>query len=286
MPSRRQLRQTCRIENISAAENLWRAALKARKHKTRRPDVEAWWLRRESALNRLSQELSAGDWRPAGYRFFEIHEPKRRTIAAARRGTGGKVVGGFWAQLVMRMGWKGSLQLFQPGAISRTTVGAETSLAAATNRVLRGGSWNNDNEINLRSSNRNNNTPTNRNNNIGLRCVLEFGGGGKASDVLKCIRRKVLPVAGRQGASRSVRPRPGIEWTPNPSRLAPGANGRHLPPPGKRRGGRGGCVTADRLQALGERRSPRLWRDARKGDFAKKNSTPEGGKEGILRLRR
>ena len=42
-------------------------------------------------------------------------------------------------------------------------------------RVLRGGSWIDNNEINLRSSNRNNNTPTNRNNNIGFRCVVEAG---------------------------------------------------------------------------------------------------------------
>ena len=38
--------------------------------------------------------------------------------------------------------------------------------------VLRGGSWNN-NPINLRTANRNNNTPDNRNNNIGFRCASE-----------------------------------------------------------------------------------------------------------------
>ena len=37
-----------------------------------------------------------------------------------------------------------------------------------TNRVLRGGSWNN-NTNNVRSSIRNNNTPDNTNNNIGFR---------------------------------------------------------------------------------------------------------------------
>jgi len=36
-------------------------------------------------------------------------------------------------------------------------------------RVLRGGSWNNNNEDNLRCANRNNNHPTNRNNNNGFR---------------------------------------------------------------------------------------------------------------------
>jgi len=43
------------------------------------------------------------------------------------------------------------------------------------NRVLRGGSWNNNTEINLRSSYRNNNTPRNRNDNNGFRCVLSVG---------------------------------------------------------------------------------------------------------------
>lgn len=37
-----------------------------------------------------------------------------------------------------------------------------------SNRVLRGGSWNN-NPVNVRCANRNNNTPDNANNNIGFR---------------------------------------------------------------------------------------------------------------------
>ncbi|MBD3290858.1 SUMF1/EgtB/PvdO family nonheme iron enzyme [candidate division KSB1 bacterium] len=37
--------------------------------------------------------------------------------------------------------------------------------------VVRGGSWNNNNENNFRCSNRNNNQPDNRNNNIGFRVV-------------------------------------------------------------------------------------------------------------------
>jgi formylglycine-generating enzyme required for sulfatase activity len=45
------------------------------------------------------------------------------------------------------------------------TLGLDPNL---TNRVLRGGSWNN-NTNNVRSSNRNNNTPDNTNNNIGFR---------------------------------------------------------------------------------------------------------------------
>jgi RNA-directed DNA polymerase len=59
------------------------AAAKTRRGKSRRPDVEAWWQRRETEVLRLSDELAAGAWQPSGYRFFEIHDPKRRTIAAA-----------------------------------------------------------------------------------------------------------------------------------------------------------------------------------------------------------
>jgi len=40
-----------------------------------------------------------------------------------------------------------------------------------TYRVLRGGSWNNNNTNNLRVANRNNNNPDNENNNIGFRCA-------------------------------------------------------------------------------------------------------------------
>jgi len=42
-----------------------------------------------------------------------------------------------------------------------------------TNRVLRGGSWNN-NDNNCRLTNRNRNNPDNRNNNIGFRCVQDL----------------------------------------------------------------------------------------------------------------
>ncbi len=45
--------------------------------------MEAWWQRRESEVLRLNHELLCGSWQPSGYRFFEIHDPKRRTIAAA-----------------------------------------------------------------------------------------------------------------------------------------------------------------------------------------------------------
>ncbi|MBU1951065.1 MAG: SUMF1/EgtB/PvdO family nonheme iron enzyme [Candidatus Eisenbacteria bacterium] len=49
-------------------------------------------------------------------------------------------------------------------------------------RVVRGGSWNNNN--NLRCANRNNNNPNNRNNNIGFRCARTLlAGAGRSADL-------------------------------------------------------------------------------------------------------
>jgi hypothetical protein len=81
--SPRQLARVCNLEAIASVENLWLAAAKARRGKSRRPDVEAWWLRRETEILALREELLAGSYRPGSYRFFTIHEPKRREIAAA-----------------------------------------------------------------------------------------------------------------------------------------------------------------------------------------------------------
>lgn len=79
----RQLRGCCSIERLAALDNLMHAAAIARRGKSRRPDVETWWMRRESEVLRLRSDLLCGNWRPGPYRFFEIREPKRRMIAAA-----------------------------------------------------------------------------------------------------------------------------------------------------------------------------------------------------------
>jgi len=63
--------------------NLKDAARKARRGKSRRPDVEDFSLREETHLLALREELLAGAYVPGGYRLFEIREPKRRMIAAA-----------------------------------------------------------------------------------------------------------------------------------------------------------------------------------------------------------
>jgi hypothetical protein len=81
--NQRQQARLCTLENIASVENLFAAAGRARRGKARRPDVEAWWSRRETEITRLRAELLAGAYQPGGYRFFEIHEPKRRVIAAA-----------------------------------------------------------------------------------------------------------------------------------------------------------------------------------------------------------
>jgi RNA-directed DNA polymerase len=80
---KRSLQAECTLESLASWDNLVLAAQKARKHKTRRPDVEAWWLERERRLEDLRIRLLEDSWRPAGYRLFWIHEPKRREIAAA-----------------------------------------------------------------------------------------------------------------------------------------------------------------------------------------------------------
>lgn len=68
---------------ICSLENLYAAARKARKHKTRREDVERFELHRERFLHELQGELEAERWHPSSYRTFTIHEPKTRAICAA-----------------------------------------------------------------------------------------------------------------------------------------------------------------------------------------------------------
>lgn len=81
MPRRRPEPWT--MEDVASVPNLFRAAARARKGKSRSPEVEDWWLRRESEINALRDELLSGSYRPGPYRLFEIHRPKRRTVAAA-----------------------------------------------------------------------------------------------------------------------------------------------------------------------------------------------------------
>lgn len=68
---------------ICALENLYGAASKAKRHKSRREDVERFEFHRERYVRQLHTDLIRQTWRPSAYRRFEIHDPKRRTICAA-----------------------------------------------------------------------------------------------------------------------------------------------------------------------------------------------------------
>lgn len=69
--------QICSFENLHLA---WR---NARRGKRGRTEVAAFEYQAESNLFRLQEALLTGRYRPAGYRSFYIHEPKRRLISAA-----------------------------------------------------------------------------------------------------------------------------------------------------------------------------------------------------------
>jgi len=79
----RQLSRLCSMENVASLDNLFLASERARRGKSRRPDVEAWWMSREVELAALREELLSGTYAPGPYRFFMIHDPKHREIAAA-----------------------------------------------------------------------------------------------------------------------------------------------------------------------------------------------------------
>jgi len=70
-------------------------------------------------------------------------------------------------------------------------------------RVLRGGSWNN-NDNNLRAANRNNNEPTNRNNNVGFRCSVQYSScKTKRRFVLQCFGVRVRKRDFTESTSRN-----------------------------------------------------------------------------------
>lgn len=62
---------------------LERAFALARRGKGRRQDVELFAERLEENLGKIREELLEGRFRFGGYRFFEVVDPKRRTIAVA-----------------------------------------------------------------------------------------------------------------------------------------------------------------------------------------------------------
>jgi len=68
---------------ITAFDNLLKAANKAQKGKRYRDSVLAFNYDREQELFKLREELIQKSYCPGAYRTFEIYEPKRRLISAA-----------------------------------------------------------------------------------------------------------------------------------------------------------------------------------------------------------
>jgi hypothetical protein len=67
-----------------------------------------------------------------------------------------------------------------------------------TYRVVRGGSWNNDNENNFRCAYRNNNRPDNRNDNNGFRVAVLFRVGIVRFMDCVSVREESRPGPGRK----------------------------------------------------------------------------------------
>ncbi len=90
-------------------------------------------------------------------------------------------------------------------------------------RVLRGGSWNNDNPDNFRCANRNNNNPANRNDNNGFRCARTLEAGARQSTDGRGVLQRVQAGSwsGRHGRPGRIQ---------KGSREAGSALGREGPP--------------------------------------------------------
>lgn len=70
-------------EQVCSFETLYAAAKKAlRGHKTK-PEAAMFFFNLDVELHRLQEELESGSYRPQAYRYFEIYEPKQRTISVA-----------------------------------------------------------------------------------------------------------------------------------------------------------------------------------------------------------
>ncbi len=64
-------------------ENLLLAYRKARRGTRRNQETAAFFHHLEPELLALQAELSSGAWQPQPYRYFEIYDPKQRTISVA-----------------------------------------------------------------------------------------------------------------------------------------------------------------------------------------------------------
>jgi retron-type reverse transcriptase len=71
------------FDTFCSYENLYAAWCKARRGGKRNTESLRFFHQLEPELFRLHEELVAGTWQPQPYRYFEIHDPKHRTISVA-----------------------------------------------------------------------------------------------------------------------------------------------------------------------------------------------------------
>lgn len=71
------------FERFSSYENLYLAWRKAKIGSKRNLESMRFFHQMETELLRLQDELINGIWQPSPYRYFEIHDPKNRTISVA-----------------------------------------------------------------------------------------------------------------------------------------------------------------------------------------------------------
>jgi retron-type reverse transcriptase len=71
------------FEAITSWQNLRKAALAARKGTQPNADAQQFFFDLENQLCELESELKSNRWRPGDYQYFQVYEPKQRTIAVA-----------------------------------------------------------------------------------------------------------------------------------------------------------------------------------------------------------
>ncbi len=76
-------RQGYLFEQVCSFETLYRAASKALRGHKAKPEAAEYLYSIDRETWKLREELLAGDYRPRPYRYFEIYEPKQRTISVA-----------------------------------------------------------------------------------------------------------------------------------------------------------------------------------------------------------
>ncbi|MEZ5386828.1 MAG: reverse transcriptase/maturase family protein [Prosthecobacter sp.] len=80
---KREQRTYFTLADVASVENLMEAAKRARRHKSRKPDVEDFFHKLESHVMALHETLMNGTWQPGKYHHFWVTDPKRRYISAA-----------------------------------------------------------------------------------------------------------------------------------------------------------------------------------------------------------